>query len=602
MLNVIQKGPIYEISFKYDPALIALVRNVPGRRWEPDMKVWTIPSDQLGSFLAEIKGTVYAEICNIVSQEDLNVNPPLDDVVLIPDINVKWDYLVKEGFKPFNHQLEFMKYAVHRYDNGNHNGFILTDEQGLAKTSEVMNLALYRRKYQKYKHCLVIVCINGAKYNWVEDITLHTRGKEIPYILGTRISKRSGKMSIGGGKEKLEDLQTGHMYGDKSAPKLPYFIVMNIEAVRTKSGRKLTVMEEIIKLVKDNYINMIAIDEIHLNMSPGSLQGKAILKIKQQTGTSVEWIPMTGTPITNRPTDVFTPLKLVNGHSFKDYWSWCQHFCVYGGFNNHDIMGYKNIPELKQLLHSNMIRRLKKDVYDLPPKIPYAIYVENTETQSRMYKQIQSELKKKKDEILQQMNPLVALLKLRQVNGAPEIIDPNIPIDKSYMNINAKMSRIMELLEEIHERGEKVIIYSNWVEPLKTLYKFVSAKYKTCCYTGTMKEADRQAHKSTFINNPEYTVMIGTIGALGTSHTLTVARNVIFLDEPWTPSTKEQAEDRIHRPGTTESVNIYTIITIDTIDEVVHNILKDKKAISTFIVDGKIDLRGNPDLFDKLLA
>ena len=117
-----------------------------------------------------------------------------------------------------------------------------------------------------------------------------------------------------------------------------------------------------------------------------------------------------------------------------------------------------------------------------------------------------------------------------------------------------------------------------------------------------MKEADRQKHKEVFMNNPNYTVMMGTFGALGTTHTLTVARNVIMYDEPWNPSDKAQAEDRVYRIGTTKSVNIYTLITRDTVDDRVHDILYTKAGISQFIVDGKLDIMNNPELFNLLLS
>ena len=119
------------------------------------------------------------------------------------------------------------------------------------------------------------------------------------------------------------------------------------------------------------------------NCSPSSKQGQQLLQLKKNIKVPVEWIPMTGTPIVNKATDVFTPLKLVDGHTFKNYHEWCQHFCVYGGFGNHNIIAYKNIPELKQLLQSNMLRRLKKDVLDLPPKIRITEFVENTEYQNK---------------------------------------------------------------------------------------------------------------------------------------------------------------------------------------------------------------------------
>ena len=116
-----------------------------------------------------------------------------------------------------------------------------------------------------------------------------------------------------------------------------------------------------------------------------------------------------------------------------------------------------------------------------------------------------------------------------------------------------------------------------------------------------MTESDREKNKQTFMTDPSYPVMIGTIGAMGVSHTLTAARNVIFYDEPWTYADKKQAWERIHRIGTKGSVNVYTIITRDTVDDRVHQIVYDKKDISSYIVDNVLDIRSNPALFDMLI-
>lgn len=313
---------------------------------------------------------------------------------------------------------------------------------------------------------------------------------------------------------------------------------------------------------------------------------------------------MTGTPITSRPTDVFVPLRLVDGHNYNSYWSWCQQYCIYGGYGGHEIIGYKNVPQLKDMLQPNMLRRLKKDVLDLPPKIHYTEYIDNSPYQEKLYKSILSEVQASREQIVKSLNPLAQFLHLRQVNGSPELVDESISSDdKDYLTKNAKLSRMLELLDDIlSEPDEKVVIFSNWVEPLRTLHKYVSKKYKTCCYTGTMSQSDREKHKSAFINDPERRVMMGTVGALGTSHTLTVARNVIFYDSPWNPADIEQAEDRCHRAGTTNSVFVYTLVTKNTVDEKVHEILSKKEGTANFIVDNELDLHSHPELFDLLLT
>ena len=749
MINIIQNEELYEIRFPYDIGIIELVKNVPGRMWNPEAKMWTIPKNRLGFLINQIKGTKYEPMLNIVSDEQINENAEISNTTVIPDIDISnVPFYVKEGAKPYQHQLDFMKWAIDRQNKGNMHGFILADDMGCiagdaivevtsdsqtgsmqlqefyhyfsshknthfkvkclqnqicryhdvidvvysgykpvyelvlqdghsvkvtddhfilttrgwislhnlkehdivitnisnthtksesaiktinvvgsahvydikmadpyhnfiangivvhncGKSIESTNLALYNKTRNYFKHCLIICCINSSKYNWQDDIKQHTRGAEIPYILGSRL-RRDGTVRYDGGEAKYADLVSGYMYNDESQPEIPYFMILNVEALRYRVGKVYPVARRLAELINAGEINMIILDEVHRNLSPSSQQGKQILAVKKSTGSKAMWVPMTGTPITKQPTDVFTPLKLCDGHDFTSFYKWCEAFCIYGGFGGHEIIGYKNIQVLKGLLESNMIRRSKDDVLDLPPKIKYTEYVENTEYQKKLYKKVVGELIEQAEEIQTSLNPMTRFLKLRQVNGSPELVDDTLSSDDpQYIKKNAKLQRLMELLEDIHARGEKVVVFSNWVEPLRTLYKFVSKKYKTCVFTGTMSPEDREKHKRVFQTDPKYTVLLGTIGAAGTSHTFTAARNAIFFDSPWNPSDKEQASDRIYRIGTTQSVNIFTLVTKDTVDDKVEQILYTKEGISKYIVDGKLDLRKNPELFDFLLS
>ena len=83
-------------------------------------------------------------------------------------------------------------------------------------------------------------------------------------------------------------------------------------------------------------------------------------------------------------------------------------------------------------------------------------------------------------------------------------------------------------------------------------------------------------------------IIIGTIGAMGTGLTLTAGTVVIFLDEPWNKALKNQAEDRCHRIGQNNNITIYTLLTKNTIDERIHELVERKGALSDAIVDGKI--------------
>lgn len=604
MILIKQNGQVYEISFRYDPTIVQLIKQVPQKQWVSESKHWTIPVAHLGLFLNQLKGTMYEDQVKIESDEHINENQEIEHSTPIPKIDVSQvPFYVKKGAHPYKHQIDFMKWALYREAiQANFNGFILADQQGLGKTIQLFNLAVYNQLAMDCKRCLIICCVNAAKYHWYEDIKDHSQGKYIPYILGTRKKRNGTFRSDTGTKEKLEDLETGHMYGDPSAPELPYFIVMNVEGLRAKQGKQYVIADQLIDWCNRREISMIAIDEIHKGCSPSSSQGKQLLRIKKYVKTRIMWIPITGTPITSRPTDVFLPLRLVNGHMYTSFWKWCQKFCIYGGFGGHEIIGYRNIPYLKSLLEPNMIRRLKKDALDLPDKIYYSEYVDITPYQNKLYNVEVNNMLSNRSEIVKSLNPLSQFMHLRQICESPEIYDDNISYeDTDYLKRNSKLQRLLELVEEVHERGEKVVIFDNWVQPLHMLYYHLSKKYNVCVYTGTMSDEDRNHNKEVFMKNPKYTIILGTIGALGTMHTLTAANNVIFYGEPWTAADKEQAEDRCHRISTTKNVNIYTLLAKGTVEEKVHNIVYRKEGISNYIVDN-IDIHSNPDLFDLLLS
>ena len=124
-------------------------------------------------------------------------------------------------------------------------------------------------------------------------------------------------------------------------------------------------------------------------------------------------------------------------------------------------------------------------------------------------------------------------------------------------------------------------------EPLSVL-KDSLKEYNPVLITGDIPDDEVEKNKDKFQNDNNYKVMLATTQKAGTGLTLTAASYAIFLDTPWTNAEFEQAQDRIHRIGAKKSVTIYELITKDTIDERVHEIVTDKKVISDFIIDDKV--------------
>ena len=176
-------------------------------------------------------------------------------------------------------------------------------------------------------------------------------------------------------------------------------------------------------------------------------------------------------------------------------------------------------------------------------------------------------------------NPLVRIIRLRQVTANPGILSDSI-------KDSVKYDRCMEIVEDLSKEGRKCLIFSNWVDVIMPLYQKLE-KYNPALIIGETKNIVEQ-EKNKLNNDPTCFCALGTIGAMGTSHTLTGADTVIFLDEPWNRGTKEQCEDRVHRIGTKNTVNIITFICKNTIDERINQIVEHKGEWADCIVDGKV--------------
>ena len=370
----------------------------------------------------------------------------------------------------------------------------------------------------------------------------------------------------------------------------------------------------IVKLVSKNtvhysdYVYDIEVPNIHNYVANNivvhnckdstSQQGKALLSIGKKDDGVFGNVGMSGTLLLNTPVDLYTPLKFVNAenHSLTAF---KQHYCVFGGFGGHQIVNYRNLGELQTLLDSVMLRRLKKDKLNLPPKIEVIKYVELAKDQQAIYDEIKEEtqanIERNIDKVKINMTPLTMFTRMRQCTG-----NPNILTSKEISN--AKFDMLKDIVTELNSNNEKFIVFSNWTSVLNGAYEFLqSMGLNPALYTGENTDI-REQEKERFRKDDKCRCICGTIGAMGTGVTLTEATTVIFLDEPWNRGIKEQAEDRAYRIGTTSTVTIITIIAKDTIDEKLHELVYKKGKMSDIIVDKEVDAVTNEKMVQFLLS
>lgn len=584
MVDIFISNKKLYVKSEYDRNIVTFMRSRPKRFWNTVTRQWEIPEDELENLLNAITGYEY----NITYDKNQQTQDTSTQTKTIPD----W---YKFKTEPFKHQIDGVEYGL------SHPKFLLADEQGLGKTKQMLDMSCILKKEKDVKHVLIIACVNGLKYNWQSEVSKHTDEKG--YILGTRVSKR-GNVSIGSNEDRLADIES---IGKNKQIDDCYFLITNIETLRyskkievplktKKNGvqrfKKQTIfpiVEALQKQIKEGNISVIIVDESHRLKDSSSQQARALLSLNCDYQ-----IALTGTPIMNSPVDAYTPLHWLGleNHSF---YAFQKHYCIMGGFGQHQVVGYKNLPELQEKIDKCMLRRLKSEVLDLPEKIYINEYVDMSKEQTKLYNEVLSNLVENIDKIKLSPNPLTQLIRLRQVTGNPNLLS-------STAKINPKFDRMMELIEDVVKSGGKCVVFSNWTDVINPAFELLQKNgYNPALYTGQNKDT-REQQKDNFMKNDRCKVILGTIGAMGTGLTLTAANTCIFLDEPWNRALKDQCEDRIHRIGTKTSPNIITLLCKGTIDERINNLVYRKGKMSDVIIDKEEDIMKNPKMINYLLS
>lgn len=534
------------VTFDFNRAIVEELKLLSNTFYNADTKEWEIPVTSLSEFIDRT--------CKI---DTIDIHLAQDEISGVAD-----DLLVnKNNYKtqPFDYQLDGINFGLQ------HNQWLLLDAPGLGKSLQLIYLAQELKQRYNIQHCLVVCGINTLKTNWKAEIEKHSDLSCT--ILGQRIN-RKGKLVIDGVDKRVEQLMK---------PIEEFCVITNIETLRS---------DKIINAINKNKYNkfdMIIVDEAHVLKSPNSQQTKNMLKIK---GAKYK-VAATGTLLMNNPMDCYVPLKWI-GADRSTYTNFKYYYCNYGGIFGNDLIGFKNLETLKNQLEKYSLRRTK-DILKLPPKNVINEYVDMNDAQQIFYDNIKQGIIDQVDKVhMSTANLLAMVSRLRQATACPSILTTE-PI------MSAKVERAVDLAEQIVSSGEKVVIFSTFKETVKQLAEQLK-HLGIVLGTGDNDDSEIEEAKQAFQNDPDTKVFIGTWQKCGVGITLTAASYMIFIDHPWTSAGCEQAEDRIHRIGTSNSVFIYRLIARDTIDERVLELVNDKRALSSYIIDDEVP----PEYIDSL--
>lgn len=536
-----EKGTYFEdafkVSFRYNPETVEKIKRLAYRRYLPEERAWEIPASEL------------VHLVDIMGVENINIDSRYLEGIIKKEAGVaaKTSESVKERLKsikpiiaypfktkPFPHQIEAFNVGNKCTD------LLLADDQGLGKTKESIDIAVSRK--EEIGKCLIVCGVNSVKYNWSEEIKIHSDESSI-VIDGKTVDKRLSQI-----REWI--------YGND------YFGIINIESLRNEK-----IMDLIYDSCKNEIIGAVIVDEIHKAKNGMCSQGRSVrnLNCKVRIGLS-------GTPM-NKAEDLWNILTWLRVEK-RSFYSFRNRYCIMGGYGGYKVVGHKNLDELNEELNKVMLRRKKEEVLDLPPKLYKTEFIELTREQQILYKEIKQGIVENLESIMEIPNPLSCTVRLRQLTGG------------LFGDDNPKLDRIKDILEEITESGHKALIFSQW-EKVTEVYKDALKEYNPAYIVGDVEVEDRQKEVYRFQNDPECKVAIGTIGAMGTGFTMNKASYVFFVDKKYWEAENRQAEDRAHRIGVDHTVNIISLVAKNTIDESIEELLRENKELFDRVIEGK---------------
>lgn len=534
--NKIPGGTSLFVSFDYKPEIVEILKQTTVAHYDKKSHIWEVPCVDL-SYLLD-------NLCYI---DEITVK------VLNVVTNTNNEKVVLNEFKttPFEYQKQGIEYGL------THDRFLLLDAPGLGKTLQLLYIAEQLYNEGKLEHCLIICGVNTLKTNWKKEIEKHS--KLSCRILGEKIGKKSGKVMFGGVQDRLNELKN---------PIKEFFIITNVETLRNNS---------IIKELNDgvNKFDMIVLDECHCCKSPTAEQSKNLMKLNKATHR----IGATGTVIVNNPLDSYVPLKWI-GVENSTYTNYKYFYCNFGGQFGNQLLGFKNIDVLKNMLEKYSLRRTK-DLLELPPKNIIHEYVDMNAEQQLFYDNLEKGIADQVDKVDIDTTSIFSMVaRLRQATACPSALTTE--------NIqSSKILRAVELVNEIVDNGEKVVIFSVFKETLNVLMEMLKEHNPLLC-TGDIKDNIISENIDKFQNSDYNKIMLCTTAKMGVGITLTAATNAIFIDSTWTQASNLQCEDRIYRIGSKKPVFIYYLWAANTIDEHVKEIVEDKSLLGDYVVDNYV--------------
>jgi SNF2 family DNA or RNA helicase len=331
-----------------------------------------------------------------------------------------------------------------------------------------------------------------------------------------------------------------------------------------------------IDLISSFNFHYIILDESQVIKNPASMLYKTVTQLKSEFK-----LVLTGTPVENSLTDLWTQLNFVNPGLLGDLSFFRREFAKPIETLGDDEKEVK----LRKIIQPFILRRTKEMVAkDLPPLTEQTVYCDMTDDQEKIYDEEKSAVRNSILKSITSSGPekstiivLQGLMKLRQISNHP------VMAYDEYTSGSGKFETVLQDIQSVISEGHKILVFSSFVKHLD-LYAEELKKNRIRYAMLTGASTNREKIVNSFQNDPENKIFLISLKAGGVGLNLTAADYVFILDPWWNPASEMQALNRAHRIGQDKSVFVYRYITSNSIEEKIIRLQEKKsKLADTFI-------------------
>ena len=532
-------GDFIYLSFAYDPVKVKAVKQIPSITWHAKTKAWRAPitsinesiewADRFGEKIPEDLSSIAIRIRQ-EHQQSVQMSRSTD-----ADIDVA-------GLPLLPYQKAGVLYA------SNARRCFIADDMGLGKTLQ----AIATVEYVWDSYPALVVCPPNLVLNWKKEYAKWLPNRKVAVVTDRKNFP----------EEDFDVLVIGYSNISHWEKRLLDF-------------------------------RACVFDESHYVKSPAAQRTKAAVKIAKRIPTAGLVLCLTGTPVTNRPAEYASQLDILGKlNTFGGLWGFYRRYC--GAFRDRfgqwNISGHSNLDELNEKLRGNCyIRRTKDQVLeDLPPVRHAPVYVTGSPAQMVEYQKAERDiveyLVERAKQIAEELgtSPRSAAVVAKMKAEANEHLVRLSVLRR--LAAKAKMDAVHEFIDSHKEAGLKVVVAAHH----RDVVDEIANKYGNLKIQGGMLVEDVETGKSRFQELPceEAPVMVLSIQAAKTGHTLTAAQDVLFVELPWTPADVDQTYSRCHRLGQQGSVTATYLLCEGTIDEYIYDLIERKRGVVNVATDG----------------